>query len=35
MWAGSDADLAWHKREKARLIEEHTRVWGSPPPEFR
>jgi hypothetical protein len=31
---GSEEDLAWQKREKQRLIEQHTRDWGQPPAEF-
>ena len=34
MWAGSDEDLAFQQREKKRLMEEHARIWGSPPAEF-
>lgn len=35
MWANSDEDVAWQKREKQRAIEDYARVWGRPPPEFQ
>ena len=35
MWAGSDEDREWQRREKARLLEEHVRVWGRPPDQFQ
>lgn len=35
MWAGSEEDVAFQKRERQRLIEEHARTWGLPPAEFK
>lgn len=35
MWAGSDEDGAFQKRERERLIEQYESVWGRPPPEFQ
>lgn len=34
MWANSDEDVAWQKREKERLIEIYEQTWGHKPAEF-
>lgn len=34
MWAGSDADKAWQKRDRERRIKEHESVFGRPPSQF-
>jgi hypothetical protein len=34
MWADSEEGRVWQKREKERLIEQHTREWGQRPAEF-
>jgi hypothetical protein len=35
MWAASDEDREWRRRERERLIADYERQWGRPPPEFQ
>jgi len=34
MWAGSEEDVAWQKRDKERLIEMYERTWNMKPAEY-